>query len=133
MAEDRQLPGYPKKRLVRDVRRHLWSYGMRPTSSKLWRETWLWANHIRLSYVFPRWPLASEIGAQYVVLLLLEMGDNRQLKLPHRAMQHIPPSMQQRIEGNPLPMIEMKPREIESHVAPSPATDGEQSVVQNPA
>jgi len=68
MAENRHLPGWPKNRLVREVRRHLWSYGIRPTSTKLWAATWAWASQITQSYVYPRWPLASEIGAQYVLL-----------------------------------------------------------------
>lgn len=80
MAEHRDLPGWPKKRLVRDVRRHLWSYGIRPTSSKLWQETWAWAHRITRSYVYPHWPIPSEISAQYVVLLLLEMKANKQLQ-----------------------------------------------------
>lgn len=125
MAEDRQLPGWPRKKLVKAVRQHLWSYGIRPTSIRLWTETWAWASQITRSYVFPRWPLPSEIGTQYVVLLLLEMRNNRHLRLPHRANQHLPSSLRLKIEGNPLPMIEMKPREGEEHLAPSPATNGE--------
>lgn len=38
------------------------------------------------SYFFRRWPLASEIAAQYVFLLLADMKASRHLKLPYRAM-----------------------------------------------
>ena len=31
MAEERSLPGWPRKKLVKEVRRHLWHYGIRPT------------------------------------------------------------------------------------------------------
>ena len=62
-----------EKKLVAEVRRRLSSYGIRPSLPSLWRETWQWASQITNSYVFPRWPLPSEIAAQYVLLLLLEM------------------------------------------------------------
>lgn len=124
MAEDRGLPGWPKKKLVKAVRRHLWSYGIRPTSTKLWAETWAWAHQITQSYVFPRWPLPSEIGAQFVLLLLLEMSANRGLKLPHRATEQVPLSLRQRLQTNPVPLLEMKPNEIREHVGPSPVSEG---------
>ena len=85
MAESRDLPGWPKKKLVTQVRRQLASFGVRPSLPRLWIETWQWANKITNSYVFPRWPLASEIAAQYMLLLLLEMQANHALKLPYRA------------------------------------------------
>lgn len=127
MAEDRGLPGWPKKKLVKAVRRHLWSYGIRPNSIKLWHETWAWANQITMSYVYPRWPLPSEIGSQYVLLLLLDMNANRGLRLPFRAMQQMPNALRQRLASNPLPMIEMKPKEIEEHVMPTAASSGDAS------
>ena len=125
MADDRHLPGWPKKRLVKEVRRHLWCYGIRPNSIKLWHETWAWASQITRSYVYPRWPLPSEIGTQYVALLLLDMNVNRSLRLPHRAMEQMPPSLRQKIAGNSLGMIEMKPKEIEEHATSTPASKGE--------
>lgn len=93
MAESRDLPGWPKKSLVRQVRRQLASYGIRPSLPRLWYETWQWANQIRNSYFFPRWPLPSEIAAQYVLLLLFEMQSNHALKLPYRAAEQQPPSV----------------------------------------
>lgn len=119
MAESRDLPGWPKKRLVRDVRRHLWSYGIRPTSTKLWQETWAWANRIAKSYVYCSWPIPSEISAQYVVLLLLEMKANKNLKLPFRAMQHMSHAIRQTLGEHSLPMIELKTFDFEKTVESS--------------
>src|SRR5581483_5378970 len=109
MAENRELPGWPKKKLVVQVRRQLASYGIRPSLHKLWHETWQWANLITNSYVFPRWPLPSEIAAQYMLLLLLEMQANRALKLPYRAAEQQPPSIRLRLTaGRPVPILEHK-------------------------
>jgi hypothetical protein len=124
MAEDRALPGWPKKKLVKAVRRHLSSYGIRPASHKLWHEAWAWASRIAQSYFYPRWPLPSEIAAQYILLLLLEIKANRGLKLPFRAMQHMPPTLRQSLATNPVPLIGMK-KEIEGHVALRPAQEGQ--------
>lgn len=105
-ALDSNLPGDPSKLLIRKVRRHLKTYGIIPrgtyaTRNHLWRMTWEWAWSVALSYDQfrlmteahrrrHRWPRASEIGAQYVALLLAEMRDNRDLKLPYRAADHCP-------------------------------------------
>lgn len=90
MAEDHSLPGWPKKKLVKDVRRHLWHYGIRPVRFDLWRATWAWADKIARSYWRTHWPLPSEIGTQYILLLLVEMKGNCMLRLPYRAAEHIP-------------------------------------------
>lgn len=109
MAENRELPGWPKKKLVSQVRRQLGCYGIRPSLPKLWHESWQWASQITNSYVFPRWPLPSEIAAQYVLLLLLEMQANRALKLPYRAAEQQPPSIRLRLAaGRPVPLLEHK-------------------------
>lgn len=109
MAEHRDLPGWPKRKLVTQVRRQLASYGTRPSLQKIWYETWQWANQITNSYVFPRWPLPSEIAAQYVLLLLLEMNANHDLKLPYRAAEQQPPSVKLRLSaGRPLLLLEQK-------------------------
>lgn len=63
MAEQRDLPGWPKKRLVRDVRRHLWHYGIRP-KGEAWRAAWSWASAIANSYYHTHWPMPSEIASQ---------------------------------------------------------------------
>src|ERR1700722_5254442 len=107
MAESRDLPGWPKRRLVTEVRRQLSRYGIRPSLPKLWHETWRWASQITRSYVFPRWPLPSEIAAQYVFLLFLEMQANHGLKLPFRAAEQMPPSVKLRVSASqPLPLLE---------------------------
>lgn len=93
MAEDRSLPGWPKKKLVKDVRRHLWHYGIRPTKFDLWRATWAWAEAIARSYWHMHWPLPSEIGAQYILLLLVEMKSSLMLRLPYRAREVVPPEV----------------------------------------
>jgi hypothetical protein len=109
MAEHRDLPGWPKKRLVTQVRRQLASYGIRPSLPSLWRDTWQWAKQIEQSYVFPRWPLPSEIASQYVFLLLVEMQSNHALKLPYRASEQQPPSVRLRLSGSrPLLLLEQK-------------------------
>ena len=93
MAEERSLPGWPKKKLVKEVRRHLWRYGIRPTRSDLWRATWAWAEKISRSYWRIHWPQPWEIGTQYLLLLLVQMKESRSLRLPYRASDHIPPEV----------------------------------------
>ncbi len=93
MAEDHSLPGWPKKKLVKDVRRHLSHYGIRPVRSELWRATWAWAEAIARSYWHTHWPLPSEIGTQYILLLLIEMKGSHMLRLPYRAGEKIPPQV----------------------------------------
>ena len=66
MAEDKELPGWPKKRLVREVRAHLRSYGIRP-QGQAWRATWEWASAIANSYFHTHWPLPSGLGGKLVL------------------------------------------------------------------
>ncbi len=100
MAESKDLPGWPKKKLVSEVRRQLARFGIRPTRPNLWYETWDWARQVTTSYIFPRWPLPSEIAAQYVLLLLLEMQAHHALKLPFRAAEQMPPSVKLRVTAS---------------------------------
>jgi len=90
MAEERTLPGWPKKRLVKNVRRQLASYGIRPSRSSCWRATWSWAAAIAQSYYHEHWPLASEIATQYILLVLADIQDLGMLKLPYRATEAVP-------------------------------------------
>jgi len=90
MAEDRDLPGWPKKKLVRAVRQHLSHHGIRPNQFTIWQATWAWASAIAHSYYHTHWPLPSEIASQYILLLLTEMKKNCLLKLPYRANKVIP-------------------------------------------
>lgn len=101
MAEDRELPGWPKKRLVKQVRSHLWHYGIRP-KGQAWRATWSWASAIANSYFHTHWPLPSEIASQYVLLLLCEMRECRSLKLPFRANKVVPDEIRQLLPATPL-------------------------------
>jgi hypothetical protein len=105
MAEDRSLPGWPKKRLVKEVRRHLWHYGIRPTRFTLWQATWSWAYSIAKSYWHTHWPMASEIGTQYLLLLLCDMKESRMLRLPYRAGEHIPPEVVKLLPAAQQPSI----------------------------
>jgi hypothetical protein len=90
MAEDHTLPGWPKKKLVKEVRRHLSHYGIRPVKSDIWRATWTWAEAIARSYWHMHWPMPSEIGTQYILLLLIEMQKSCVLRLPYRAKEVVP-------------------------------------------
>jgi len=105
MAEERSLPGWPKKKLVKEVRRHLWHYGIRPTKCEIWRATWAWAAAIARSYWHVHWPLPSEIATQYILLLLVEMKQSHMLRLPYRAGDHIPPEVAQLLPAAHQPAI----------------------------
>jgi hypothetical protein len=93
MAEEHSLPGWPKKKLVKEVRRHLSHYGIRSVRFEIWQATWVWANAIARSYWHTHWPLPSEIATQYILLLLIEMKSSRMLKLPYRASEIVPPEV----------------------------------------
>jgi hypothetical protein len=93
MAEDRTLPGWPKKKLVKEVRRHLSHFGIRPVKVQIWQATWNWAHAIARSYFHLHWPLPSEIGTQYILLLLVEMQQSHLLRLPYRAKEIVPPEV----------------------------------------
>lgn len=104
MAEQRELPGWPKKRLVKEVRSHFSRYGIRPRG-QAWLMAWTWANAIANSYFHTHWPTSSEIGTQYLLLLLAEMQSNHALRLPHRASKVIPEKVREMLPGNPVPLL----------------------------
>jgi hypothetical protein len=105
MADERTLPGWPSKRLVKQVRSHLWHYGIRP-KGEAWRATWSWAHAIANSYMSKtHWPLSSEIATQYVLLLLARMKANRSLRLPFRAGQVIPDDVKPLLPSSPMPLL----------------------------
>ena len=93
MAEERSLPGWPKKRLVKEVRRHLSHYGIRPVRLSIWQATWSWAHAIARSYFHVHWPMPSEIATQYILLLLAEMYESHMLRLPYRSREILPPEV----------------------------------------
>ncbi len=109
MAEQRDLPGWPKKRLVKDVRGYLWRYGIRPQPVP-WLAAWSWASAIASSYFHTQWPSASEISTQYLLLLLAEMKRNHALRLPFRADKVIPQQVRAMLPGNPVPLLIQEPK-----------------------
>lgn len=106
MAEHRELPGWPTRRLVKEVRSKLWHFGIRP-KGRAWRAAWVWASAIANSYYYARWPLPSEIASQYILLLLAQMHESRALKLPYRANRVIPDEVRPLLPVNPLPLLEV--------------------------
>lgn len=117
------LPGRPRKKLVQDVRRCLWTYGIRPKAwNSVWVQTWEWAAAIgqRQSRFVKRWPLPSEIATQYVVLLLCHMREDAALKLPWQAGDFLPDHVRARL-GAGMPMLGL-PAPPEG--LPAPAAEG---------
>ena len=110
MAEERSLPGWPKKNLVKEVRRHLSHYGFRPVKQAAWQATWSWVSKIAHSYFHVHWPMPSEIGTQYILLLLANMHDSHCLRLPYQAREIVPPevaALLPAIEQQGFPAIEV--------------------------
>lgn len=101
MAEHKELPGWPTKRLVKQVRSHLWHYGIRPRG-QAWRAAWAWAGAIANSYYHTHWPLPTEIASQYVLLLLCDMRESHALKLPYRANKVVPDDVRRLLPTTPL-------------------------------
>jgi hypothetical protein len=93
VAEERSLPGWPKTKLVKEARQHLWHYGVRPTKFTIWQATWSWASAIARSYWHLHWPMASEIATQYILLLLVETKSSHMLRLPYRTGEIVPPEV----------------------------------------
>src|SRR3974390_2115817 len=114
MAEERSLPGWPKKRLVKEVRNHFSLYGFLPVKQSAWLAAWDWANRIAHSYFIVHWPLPSEIGSQYILVLLAQMQESHMLRLPYQARETLPPDVAALLAALPqqgFPSIEFdKPR-----------------------
>ena len=90
MAEERSLPGWPKKKLVKEVRRHLWHYGIRPSKFTLWHAAWSWAYAI--AQLLLARPLADGLRDCDPVPLVAALRNEKQ---PHFAVavpggRHIP-------------------------------------------
>jgi hypothetical protein len=90
MAETYSLPGWPKKKLVGDVKKVLSRYGILPRRQDCWQAAWEWANQISNSYYNKTWPRACEIASQYIFLVMSQMKQDFQLQLPYRAGDHVP-------------------------------------------
>jgi hypothetical protein len=103
--EHHYLAGQPKARLVKSVRRHLRLYGIQPHRySQEWMLAWHWAHAVGASYYHFHWPSASEISAQYLLLVLAKMKSENDLRLPHRAAKVVPDGVRARL-GEQLPLI----------------------------
>ena len=130
MAEEHSLPGWPKKKLVKDVRRHLSHYGIRPLKFTIWQATWSWAYAIARSYYHLHWPSPSEIGTQYILLLLIEMQQSYLLRLPCRAKEILPAevaAMLPALHERGFPAIETAPAKLRSKRKPNDEANRESS------
>lgn len=121
--EHAELPGQPRTKLLREVRRTLWRYvRCRPQrDDRTWRLAWEWAYRIadRTSLVgivrkAPRlrWPAANEIASQYLLLALAEMRESCMLRLPYAAGKHMPMAAVALLSGK-----ELVPRIEQAHFA----------------
>ena len=121
------LPGRPTKRLVRDVRRTLWTY-MRSRPHQLderWRLAWEWAakqadDSLTFQFKRPRrrWPAPVEIASRYLLLSLIHMQTNGALRLGYKAGDHQPESVKAfiRREMETLEAIGKKPTGLLEHL-----------------
>jgi hypothetical protein len=102
---DKRIAGGPSKRLIKEVRKQLWRFGIKPMRHDLWLLAWQWASDVADSYRIPlpgkvhrkRWPATNEIASQYLMLLLVEMRSCCALRLPYRAADHMPAGIKQRV------------------------------------
>ncbi len=103
-AEHYCLHGCPRPTLVKSVRRHLRRYGIAPSRhSEEWQLAWRWACDIGASYHHFHWPSVSEIGAQYLLLVLAKMKNDQALRLPHRAAKQVPAAVITKLGSQVLP------------------------------
>lgn len=103
--EHNELPGFPRKSLVKKVRSQLWRHlRCRPhRNDEAWRMTWEWARACADRWTFPRkgsrgprWPSETEIASQYLLLALARMRESYQLRLPVFAAESVPASIKGR-------------------------------------
>lgn len=100
MIEWRHLPGSPSKKLVGEVRQHLWSYlRARPEArNNNWLLAWKWAWGIEQATAVRRfgatrrryWPSPVEIACQYLFLCMIDMRSSAMLRLPFDGAKHLP-------------------------------------------
>jgi hypothetical protein len=107
-----ELPGRPRKKLVKDVRSVLWRYlRCRPQrADRTWRMAWAWAEACgRRDAMWTKysckWPAANEIASQYLLLVLADMREMRALRLPWRAAECVPPAVVELLGGPALPRL----------------------------
>lgn len=92
LIDHRHLHGGPSRRLVKEVRSHLWRHGMRPVDEP-WQLTWAWASGIGSSYMRFRWPMPHEIATLYMILLIHRTADHRTFHVAYRARDAMPDSV----------------------------------------
>lgn len=97
--EHDELPGRPRKKLVREVRQHLWRYlRCRPSrTDDAWTMAWEWAHECSKRVMQDRWPCAMEIASQYLLVALARMRSLSALKLPFQANERMPASVQSQL------------------------------------
>lgn len=131
MAEDRSLPGWPRKSLVKETKQCLWRYlRSRPTQyDDCWRAAWEWAKATAdrsLMFQFgkvrrAKWPHGNEIATQYLLLALARMKGDHNLRLPFRSEQCMTPRVVAMLSG-PIAKLEFDLSEthqrIEQHEKP---------------
>ena len=115
MAEEKNLPGWPTKSLVRKVKSVLWRYvRCRPQiTDPLWRPTWEWADACRRrNELFDfskrhraKWPSDNEIATQYLVLAITEMKSCSDLRLPFHAAGQMTPAVTAILQDPVLKLI----------------------------
>lgn len=118
--EHDELPGRPPKKLVKNVRGFLWRrLRSRPhRQDECWRAAWQWAaacsdrSNRYLSLKRRYWPPANEVASQYLLLVLTQIRDDHQLRLPMHAAETVG-TVSARFPGlaaaSPLPTIEAAP------------------------
>lgn len=105
MAEEWNLPGVPRKGLVRKVKSVLFKWlRCRPhIGDPNWKLAWKWANDVayrnhwfknlgkkRKSKTTKTWPSPEEIACQYLFIVLTEMRTTLSLRLPYHASEFVP-------------------------------------------
>jgi hypothetical protein len=108
--EHAELPGHPRKKLVRDTRGVLWRYlRARPQRhDRCWRLAWQWAaacashNHCLRKHA---WPNGNEIASQYLLLVLSDMKQCFALRLPFHAAEALPEAVAQALGTRKMPAL----------------------------
>lgn len=116
MAQEKELPGWPNKTLVKKVKQVLWRYvRCRPQiTDPIWRKAWEWASMVEQRnslFKFGKaasrkhWPADNEIATQYLLLAITDMKSCSQLRLPMHAAEQMPESVKAIFDCPALKMI----------------------------
>ena len=125
MAEEKTLPGWPRKSLVKETKQCLWRYfRSRPTQfDECCRAAWEWANAIaNRSLIFQfgkvrraKWPQGNEIATQYLLLSLARMKGDHNLRLPFRSDQCVTPRVAAML-GGPIAKLQFDINETSKRI-----------------